>query len=97
MIRIHEVTRRFGGVTALDGVNLDISYGVRLHPYRFTDAELHGALAELLGGTRLRRILTEASATIRARDGLRTAADLIEQCGRGLHAGRGAVGGPVRH
>ncbi|MGW2330408.1 glycosyltransferase [Streptomyces sp. NPDC001700] len=59
----------------------ELGYGVRLDPYRFTDAQLHGALAELLGDTRLRHRLTEASITIRARDGLRTAADLIERHG----------------
>ncbi|WP_063736224.1 glycosyltransferase [Streptomyces sp. RTd22] len=64
----------------------ELGYGVRLDPYRFTDAQLHGALAELLGDTRLRHRLTEASTTIRARDGLRTAADLIERHG---HEGYG--------
>jgi len=59
----------------------ELGYGVRLDPYRFTDAQLHGALAELLGDTRLRHRLTEASTAIRARDGLRTAADLIERQG----------------
>ncbi|GAA0903446.1 MULTISPECIES: glycosyltransferase [Streptomyces violaceusniger group] len=59
----------------------ELGYGLRLDPYRFTDAQLHGALAELLGDTRLRHRLAEASTTIRARDGLRTAADLIERHG----------------
>ncbi|MGW4236051.1 glycosyltransferase [Streptomyces sp. NPDC004749] len=59
----------------------ELGYGVRLDPYRFTDAQLHGALAELLGDTRLRHRLAEASATIRARDGLRAAPDLIERHG----------------
>ncbi|MGW7616130.1 glycosyltransferase [Streptomyces antimycoticus] len=59
----------------------ELGYGVRLDPYRYADAQLHGALTELLGDTRLRHRLTEASRTIRARDGLRTAADLIERRG----------------
>jgi MGT family glycosyltransferase len=60
----------------------ELGYGVRLDPYRFTDTQLHHALAQLLGDTRLRRTLGETSATIRARDGLHTAADLVEQVGR---------------
>ncbi|WP_258572718.1 glycosyltransferase [Streptomyces sp. KM273126] len=57
----------------------ELSHGVRLDPYRFTDAQLHGALDELLGDTGPRAALAKASETIRARDGLRTAADLIER------------------
>jgi len=57
----------------------ELGYGVRLDPYRFTDAQLHGAIGRLLGDMTLRRTLTEAGETIRARDGLRTAADLIER------------------
>lgn len=63
----------------------ELGYGVRLDPYRFTDGQLHGALAELLDDARLRSALEDASATIRARDGLRAAADLIERRGRGPH------------
>ncbi|MPY52609.1 glycosyltransferase [Streptomyces acidicola] len=57
----------------------ELGHGVRLDPYRFTDTQLHGALEQLLGGTGPRAALAKASETIRARDGLRTAADLIEQ------------------
>ncbi|MFJ8114206.1 nucleotide disphospho-sugar-binding domain-containing protein [Streptomyces sp. NPDC096132] len=57
----------------------ELGYGARLDPYRFTDDQLHGALTELLGNTPLKRRLAQASRTIRARDGLRTAADLVEQ------------------
>ncbi|GAB2746332.1 hypothetical protein [Streptomyces bullii] len=60
----------------------ELGYGVRLEPYRFTDRQLHDAVETLLGDRRLRRTLREASEVIRARDGLRTAADLIERCGR---------------
>jgi UDP:flavonoid glycosyltransferase YjiC (YdhE family) len=61
----------------------ELGYGVRLDPYRFTDDELHGALAGLLGDTELRLTLAKASEAIRARDGLRTAADLIERAAAG--------------
>ncbi|MEU6527330.1 nucleotide disphospho-sugar-binding domain-containing protein [Streptomyces sp. NPDC046924] len=61
----------------------ELGYGVRLDPYRFTDAQLHGAIGRLLDDTALRRALTEAGETIRARDGLRTAADLIERAATG--------------
>ncbi|WP_437099951.1 glycosyltransferase [Streptomyces sp. enrichment culture] len=57
----------------------ELGYGVRLDPYRFTDTQLHGAINRLLSDMTLRRNLTEAGETIRARDGLRTAADLIER------------------
>ncbi|MEV5334049.1 glycosyltransferase [Streptomyces werraensis] len=56
----------------------ELGYGVRLDPYRFTDAQLHGAIDGLLGDTALRHQLTGIGETIRSRDGLRTAADLIE-------------------
>ncbi|WP_237409344.1 hypothetical protein [Streptomyces sp. M2CJ-2] len=58
---------------------VELGYGVRLDPYRFTDAQLHGAIGRLLGDTTLRRTLTEAGETIRARDGLHKTADLIER------------------
>ncbi|MGA5143211.1 glycosyltransferase [Streptomyces azureus] len=57
----------------------ELGYGVRLDAYRFTDAQLHGAIGRLLSDMTLRRTLTEAGETIRARDGLGTAADLIER------------------
>jgi UDP:flavonoid glycosyltransferase YjiC (YdhE family) len=40
---------------------------------------LHDALERLLTDTRLRSRLTAAAATIQRRDGVRKAADLIEQ------------------
>ncbi|MFI1728937.1 glycosyltransferase [Streptomyces acidicola] len=57
----------------------ELGHGVRLDPYRFTDAQLDRALDKLLGEVGPRAALAKASETIRARDGLRTAADLIEQ------------------
>ncbi|UUU23669.1 glycosyltransferase [Streptomyces sp. DSM 40750] len=61
----------------------ELGYGVRLDPYSFTDAQLHGALDRLPADTALRRTLDEAGGTIRARDGLRRAADLIERSAAG--------------
>jgi MGT family glycosyltransferase len=61
----------------------ELGFGVRLDPYRFTDGQLHGALSKLLGDTQLRLTLAKASETIRGRDGLRTAADLIERAAAG--------------
>ena len=57
----------------------ELGLGVRLDTYRFTDAELHGALAQLLGDTALRDRLATGAAQIQARQGLRRAADLIEE------------------
>jgi UDP:flavonoid glycosyltransferase YjiC (YdhE family) len=57
----------------------ELGLGVRLNAYRFTDAELHGTLDRLLTDTRLRGRLTAEAATIQRRDGVRKAADLVEQ------------------
>ncbi|MEU0741714.1 nucleotide disphospho-sugar-binding domain-containing protein [Streptomyces sp. NPDC006134] len=57
----------------------ELGFGVRLDPYRCTDAQLHGAVSGLLDDVRARTALAEAARTIRARDGLRTAARLIER------------------
>jgi MGT family glycosyltransferase len=59
----------------------ELGLGVRLDTYRFTDAELHGALAQLLGDSVLRDRLAAGAAQIQARQGLRRAADLIETQG----------------
>ncbi|AQZ66099.1 similar to glycosyltransferase [[Actinomadura] parvosata subsp. kistnae] len=60
----------------------ELGYGVRLSTYTFTDEELKGAVAKLLGDTELRARLAAAGEEIRRRDGLRKAADLIEQLGQ---------------
>ncbi|MGP3954697.1 glycosyltransferase [Nonomuraea sp. 3N208] len=60
----------------------EMGYGVRLSTYTFTDEELTGAIARLLGDTELRARLAAAGEEIRRRDGLRQAADLIEQLGQ---------------
>jgi MGT family glycosyltransferase len=56
----------------------ELGLGARLDTYRFSDAELHGALARLLGDHALRDRLATGAAQIQARQGLRRAADLIE-------------------
>ncbi|MFI6738124.1 nucleotide disphospho-sugar-binding domain-containing protein [Nonomuraea sp. NPDC050451] len=60
----------------------ELGYGVRLSTYTFTDDELKGAVERLLGDTELRARLAAAGEEIRRRDGLRKAADLIEQLGQ---------------
>ncbi|MFG2073536.1 glycosyltransferase [Nonomuraea maritima] len=60
----------------------ELGFGVRLSTYTFTDEELKGALARLLGDTELRETIAAAGEEIRRRDGLRKAADLIEQLGQ---------------
>ncbi|WP_248960551.1 glycosyltransferase [Sphaerisporangium perillae] len=57
----------------------ELGYGVRLSTYGFADGELTGALDRLLSDTGLRDRLAEAGEEIRRRDGLRKAADLIEE------------------
>ncbi|WP_157250064.1 glycosyltransferase [Nonomuraea typhae] len=59
----------------------ELGYGVRLSTYTFTDEELKGAVERLLGDTELRAELAATGEEIRQRDGLRKAADLIEQLG----------------
>ncbi|MEV0163806.1 glycosyltransferase [Nonomuraea fuscirosea] len=60
----------------------ELGYGVRLSTYAFTDEELKGALERLLGDGELRARIAAAGEEIRRRDGLRKAADLIEQLGK---------------
>ncbi len=57
--------------------------GVRLDPYEFTDAQLHGALARLLGDEALRARLARTAAQIQARRGLHAAAGVIERAAAG--------------
>ena len=56
-------------------------YGVRLDTYGFTDEQLHAPIERLLGDAELRDRLAEDAAAIRAADGLRVAAEAIEQIG----------------
>ena len=57
----------------------ELGLGVRLDTYRFTDAELHDALHRMLTDATGRSRLAAAAATIQQRNGVRQAADLIEQ------------------
>jgi MGT family glycosyltransferase len=60
----------------------EIGFGVRLPTYAFEDHELTGAVDRLLGDTDLRARAAVAGERIRAFDGTRRAADLIESVGR---------------
>lgn len=60
----------------------ELGYGVRLDTYAFTDEQLTGAVDRIIADTALRSRLAEIGAAIRARDGLRVGADVIEQVGR---------------
>jgi MGT family glycosyltransferase len=60
----------------------ELGYGVRLDTYAFEDAELEGAVERLLADAALRERMAANGARIRAKDGKRTAADLIEAVGR---------------
>ncbi len=59
----------------------ELGFGIRLDTYRCTPEELNGAVQSLLDDTDLRRRLAETGERIRARDGLRTAAGIIERTG----------------
>ena len=56
----------------------ELGLGVRLDTYRFTDEQLRGAIATLLGDEALKARLARSAAQIQAAEGLRAAADLIE-------------------
>ncbi|MGE5460876.1 MAG: glycosyltransferase [Solirubrobacterales bacterium] len=60
----------------------ELGYGVRLDTYAFEDAELQGAVDRLLSDAELRERMAANGARIRAADGKRKAADLIEAVGR---------------
>jgi MGT family glycosyltransferase len=57
----------------------ETGFGVRLDPYRFTQEELHAAIRHLLTDGEVRARADAAGRRIRAADGLRLAADLIEK------------------
>ena len=59
----------------------ELGFGVRLDTYGFVDAELIDAVERLLADTALRTRLAGIGAAIRARDGLRVGADVIERVG----------------
>jgi MGT family glycosyltransferase len=57
----------------------ELGYGVRLDPYRCSRDQLVGALDRLLADTGLRERMAANGAAIRARDGKRAAADVLER------------------
>jgi MGT family glycosyltransferase len=59
----------------------ELGFGVRLDTYAFPDAELTDAVDRLLADTELRGRLADIGSAIRARDGLRVGADVIERVG----------------
>jgi MGT family glycosyltransferase len=59
----------------------ELGFGIRLDTYGFADDELTGAVDRLLADTGLRARLAEIGTAVRARDGLRVGADVIEQTG----------------
>ncbi|WP_088287209.1 nucleotide disphospho-sugar-binding domain-containing protein [Kineosporia sp. A_224] len=63
----------------------ELGFGVRLDTYRFTDEELAAAITTALEPARRER-LAGVGAAVRARDGLRRGADVIEAAGRGQRA-----------
>ncbi len=65
----------------------ELGFGVRLSTYSFTDDEMLAALDRLLGDADLRERMARTGADIRARDGLRRGAHVIEQVGK-AHTGQ---------
>ncbi|MCU1701418.1 MAG: glycosyl transferase [Mycobacterium sp.] len=59
----------------------ELGFGVRLDTYAFPDADLTDAVDRLLADTELRARLADIGSAIRARDGLRVGADVIERVG----------------
>ena len=59
----------------------ETGFGRRLPTYAFSDEDLRGAIAELLGDVPLRTRMAGIGAEIRARDGVARAAAAIEQVG----------------
>jgi MGT family glycosyltransferase len=60
----------------------ELELGVRLSTYSFTDEEMVAALDRLLGNAELHASLARSGELIRARDGLRRGADVIEAVAR---------------
>lgn len=64
----------------------ELGFGVRLNTYAFAEEELTDAVDRTLADTALRDRLAEIGAKIRARDGLRAGADVIEKVGQAATA-----------
>ncbi|MFT4081888.1 MAG: glycosyltransferase [Nocardioides sp.] len=60
----------------------ELGFGVRLSTYGFSDDELSRAIERLLGDHALRERMSTIGASIRERNGLRKAADVIERVGQ---------------
>jgi MGT family glycosyltransferase len=60
----------------------ELGFGARLSTYGFSDDELIGAVDRLLGDDALRARMDDIGRAIRAREGLRRGADIIEGVGR---------------
>ncbi|MFT4008767.1 MAG: glycosyltransferase [Nocardioidaceae bacterium] len=67
----------------------ETGYGVRLSTYGFADAELLDAVERLLSDPGVRARAAAAGEAIRARDGLRVGADVIERVGLDYLASKG--------
>ena len=67
----------------------ELGYGVRLATYDFTDDELLGAVDRLLADPEMRARAASTGEAVRARDGLRVGADVIERVGLEHLRGRG--------
>jgi MGT family glycosyltransferase len=65
----------------------ELGFGVRLPTYSFSDGQLTGAVDRLLADQVLRTRMASIGADIRARDGLRRGAEIIERVGL-EHRGR---------
>jgi UDP:flavonoid glycosyltransferase YjiC (YdhE family) len=65
----------------------ELGFGTRLDTYAFEDQDLRGAIDRLLADEHLRATMASGGERIRANDGKRTAADLIEQLGMRRRAG----------
>ncbi len=61
----------------------ELGFGVRLDTYAFEDRQLRDAVDRLSGDEDLHRRMRESGEAIRAHDGKRVGADLIERVGRG--------------
>ncbi|SDD50550.1 glycosyltransferase [Nocardioides lianchengensis] len=59
----------------------ELGLGIRLATYAFTDEELTGAVEKILADTDLRASVAALGERIRARDGLKVGADVIERVG----------------
>ena len=59
----------------------ELGFGIRLDTYAFTDSDLIGAVERILADSNLRDRLNRIGEAIRARDGLRVGADVIERVG----------------